>query len=286
MSENPSNDGAGRERGPGRDEDLCLDLLHDLLPPAEKEAIVARMASDPALETKFRRLVAERERLRATRQLRVLDSGDLVLEKTVAGADVPSLPAAAGAAVASRTGWRTVRRLRGRQVSWAFGLAAAAAVALVFLGPRMRSPAALSLLHPLPAYQEDLRFRSEIADVDDTKLVAGLRAYTKGDYRQAMNLLQQVRSNGSLETVRKLYLGSALAQRAQWRQAVAILQTDATSALPDPWGSEARWTLAIALQETGRQATADSLLLVLAGEPGEVGERAREYLKLRAGPAP
>jgi len=286
MSENPSNDGTGHERDPCRDEDLCLDLLHNLLPSEEKEAIFARMANDAELESTFRRLVAERERLRATRRLKVRHSGELVLEKTGTGAAISSPPAAAGIWVAIRTWWRVAPRPRGWQVSWAVGVATAAVVALVFLAPRMRSPGALSLLHPLPTYQDDLRLRSEVVDEDDTKFVAGLRAYSKGDYRHATTLLQQVHSNGPLETVRRLYLGSALAQRAQWHQAVTILESEATSALPDPWGSEARWTLAIALQETGQQTQADSLLQVLAGEPGKVGERAREYLRLRSGPAP
>jgi hypothetical protein len=276
MSENtPSEPGKGAIAS-RHDEDLCLDLLHDFLPSEEKEALLNRMAEDPVLEAVFRRLVRERERLRASRSLRRLPSGDLIVEKVGVAQEEVQPRQQGNAWERLLESWQTAANRR-RLVLTA-GVTAAAALLVFVLLPRLQSPDARALLHPLPAYAEDLQVRSAENDHPDQELVAGLRAYSREEYRTAIGHLERARNEGPLETVRKLYLGSALAQQAQWEQAVAVLASHATTPLPDPWGSESRWTLAIALAESGNQTGADSLLQALAAEPGEVGERALDLL--------
>lgn len=274
MNEDIPTGSGNQDLGLSRDEDQCIDLLHGLLPPQEREALLNRMAADPDLEALFRRLVSERERLRATRKLERLPAGDLV----VAGPDIVPAgrePAGQGPARAvSRAGWLD-RLDRHRGLALTSGLAAVAALLVFTFLPREQASHSVSLIRPLPAYEEDLQVRSAETAQLDPELVAGLRAYSDQDYRDASRRLQKARSEGPLETVRQLYLGSALAQLARWEQVVTVLGSAATTPLPDPWGSEARWTLAIALAETGNQIRADSLLQELAVEPGEVGVRAR-----------
>jgi len=285
MNEDKPAGSGNRDLGLSRDEDLCIDLLHDLLPPQEREALLNRMAADCDLEARFRRLVSEHERLRATRRLERLPTGDLVVT-SLDIAPAGRQPAWQGAARrTSRAGW-LVRLNRHRGLALTSGLAAAAALLVLTVLPREQTPHSVSLLRPLPAYEEDLQVRSAETTQLDPELVAGLQAYSDQDYRDASRRLQKARSEGPLETVRQLYLGSALAQQAHWEQVVTVLGAAATAPLPDPWGSEARWTLAIALAETGNQVRADSLLQLLAAEPGEVGARAQALLDQRQRQAP
>jgi hypothetical protein len=60
---------------------------------------------------------------------------------------------------------------------------------------------------------------------------------------------------------------------------VEILEPVRFSSVPEQWGREAHWTLFVALRGAGRDASADSLLRILAERPGEVGERARRILE-------
>jgi hypothetical protein len=71
--------------------------------------------------------------------------------------------------------------------------------------------------------------------------------------------------------VRRVYLGSALAFQGRYQQAVECLSPLRESVIPDPWGTEARWTLCVALYGAGERGAADSLLSVLS----KVDESAR-----------
>ena len=83
----------------------------------------------------------------------------------------------------------------------------------------------------------------------------------------------------ALETVRKVYLGSALALSGEHREAADILDGVSLDSLPEEWRGEAQWTLYVALDESGREARADSLLQALSQKAGEIGERARRTLE-------
>jgi len=106
----------------------------------------------------------------------------------------------------------------------------------------------------------------------------GLQAYEARDLDNAIELLAGQEAAGLQETIRRIYLGSALALKGRSAEAVSVLRTVRAQTLPDPWGSEARWTLYVVLRECGSQSAADSLLRVLARERGQVGERARRFL--------
>jgi hypothetical protein len=267
---------------PRRDEDLCLDLLHDLLPSAEKETLLERLAAEPALESVFQEMVAAQERLRATRRLRLSPTGELAIEP-VAGAAGRTTGTGRGAecpAVIRTEVWDRLRGAFGRPRSrLVTGFVAAAVVAFVLILPRLDPGPGDDLLRRLPAYGDDLQFRAVDDALPGDDLTAGLEAYGAGDFRRAVSLLDRAEAIGPFETVRKLYLGSALAYRGRYERAADLLATEATGNLPDPWGSEARWTLFVALRNAGSTARADSLLRILAVEPGEIGARAQLFLQ-------
>ncbi len=269
MNQRVTEGGKG-SRDPHMSEDLALDLLHGLLPTAERDKVLSHLAICPACEAAFRKMVTERERLRATRVLRTLRGGDLVVEP-VSEREKSSVGLAERLAGLWGGFLKSMRRPRLRLVP-----VAVVALLLVIL---LRPGPDTSLLHPLPAASEDTHFRASAAAssaaASSEELEAGLDAYAAEDFKRAVELLESTTTSGSLETLRKIYLGSALAWNGRYHEAVTVLEGVAEPVLPDPWGGEARWTLYVSLRKTGRGARADSLLKILAGEPGEVGERAR-----------
>jgi hypothetical protein len=262
-------------------EDFCLDLLHGLLPAEEKEELLTRIATDPALEQTFREMVAERERMKASRELKLLPSGKLAIADVPATDTTISDQAVAGPSERPRQWERLLAGLRRPRYRLGLGLATAAALAVLVVWPQIQPTPYDDLLRRLPSYGDDLRFRAATESSIDDNLIAGLAAYGQGQDRRAISLLEATETTNELETVRRLYLGSALAHRGQYRQAMAHLEAFATSSLPDPWGSEARWTLFVAMLGAKRTASADSLLQMIAADPGEVGERARQFLQNR-----
>jgi hypothetical protein len=237
------------------DEDLCLDLLHGLLEPDAQERALDHLAACPACDRLFQLRAAAWERLRAQ--------------------PVPVAAAMPDTTAAMRGGWRVVfgktavRRL-------ATGLAAASVALLLLVGPGLRRAPLVQPLPWLPEIGRSIQARSPLAGAASAELAAGLEAYAAHDAGGAVRLLSSAQASGSLETVRKIYLGSALALEGRYEECVEVLRDTATPDLPDPWGSEVRWTLFVALRSAGYTAGADSLWQVLRGDPGEVGERARQ----------
>ena len=282
---NDRNSDGMKNQGDGfrMNEDLCLDLMHELLPADEKEELLTRISLDPVLEQTFREMVAERERLKASRRLQVLSTGELAIE-VVHASDTPNMERGADRAQRESRGWsrqweRLLAGLRRPRFRLTLGLASAAALVFLVVWPQIRSTPHSGLLQRLPSYGDDLRFRAAAEFSSDDNLIAGLEAYGQGHDQRAISLLEATVTADDLETVRRLYLGSALAHRGKYQEAVAHLEAFASSSLPDPWGSEARWTLFVALMGSNRAASADSLLHILAAEPGEVGERARQFFQ-------
>ncbi len=236
------------------DEDLCLDLLHGLLDADARERALDHLAACPACDRLFQLRAAARERLRAR--------------------PVPDAAALPGTAAAMPRGWRVVI---GRPViqRLATGLVAASVALLLLIGPGVRRAPLVQPLPWLPEIGHSIQARSSLAGAASVELSAGLDAYAAHDAGGAVRLLRRAQASGSLETVRKIYLGSALALEGRYEESVEVLRDTATPDLPDPWGSEVRWTLFVALRSAGYTADADSLWRVLRGEPGEVGERAR-----------
>jgi hypothetical protein len=249
----------GRERGdraPGfhLDEDLCLDLLHGLLDADARERALDHMAACPACDRLFQLRAAALERLRAR--------------------PVPVAVAPSATTAALPGGWRVIL---GRPVArgLAAGLVAASVALLLLLGPGVRRDPVVQPLPWLPEIGRSIQARSPLAGAASAELSAGLEAYAAHDAGGAVRLLRRAKASGSLETVRRIYLGSALALDGRYEESVEVLRDTATPDLPDPWGSEVRWTLFVALRSAGYTTAADSLWQVLRREPGEVGERAR-----------
>jgi hypothetical protein len=157
-----------------------------------------------------------------------------------------------------------------------FAAIAAAALLLVLLPEKERS---VSTLNWLPLSAEGPSLRSSVEAIANKDLAAGLDAYAARDLDQAITLLERAEASEQMETIRKIFLASALAWSGNHAEAVSVLQTINLRTLPDPWGGEAHWTLYVALEKSGQTASADSLLRILAQERGDVGDRARRLVQ-------
>jgi hypothetical protein len=156
-------------------------------------------------------------------------------------------------------------------------IAAAAAAGVIWTARPPRGPSGSAGDHRnwLPAITDTRLTREGAAGEADHYLVEGLAAYARRDVEAAVRNLTATRAAGPLESMRRAYLGSALVWSDRPAEAAALLATVPIETLPEPWQSEARWTLWIAWRAAGDPARADSLLEVLSREPGEVGDRAR-----------
>ena len=236
----PRHKGAESDAHPS--DDTLLDLLHHLLSVAESGRVLAHLAACPRCEDRFRERVGERERLRATRVLRVAPDGDLAMERAE-----PAVRGEAGAggirkALARR--WiEFAQGFRRPRYQLAGGLAVAVALLVLIVLPEFRELPGGDGLVWLPSSFEDARFRSSSPDVVEGDLALGLEAYANRDIDRAIDLLNRAETSGALETVRKVYLGSAFAWKGEYEKAAEILEGVASRSLPDPWGSEAWWTL-------------------------------------------
>lgn len=251
------------------DEDRAVDLLHGLLDEEASDQLFEHLKQCPACESVFRRLAGDRERARIEGVRRLPGFGELAAARTALPAQRPN--------ILDRL--RGALDFRGKAVP-RFGLAMVAAAALVALVlfprllPHRESDHLRVALHQLPPVGELIPSRGE-GDPYNDELVAGLAAYSRDDLALSILLLDKAKVTGQLEMLRRLYLGSALAQRGEYPRAVRVLRNLPTTELPDPWNLEARWTLYVALKGSGETAAADSLLVVMRKDEGELGARAR-----------
>lgn len=283
MKDSSSIESESTGAGPHINGDLCRDLLGGYLLPAEREAVLTHIAGCQACERFFAERVLEREHLRASVGLRRHPSGKITVERlpqTTEPAEPEEGPLRVPQVERTSAGrpWTNLRdRLRRPQHGLALGLAAAAAIILMILWPHPQEIPGTVLLHWLPGGSSDLQIRATAETTENEELSAGFDAYVERDLGQAISRLQSAEASGQLEILRRIYLASALAWTGKHAEAVAVLRTVPADILPDPWGSEAQWTLFVALKESNQAAAADSLLRVLAGERGEIGERARSF---------
>lgn len=237
--------------------DELVDLQLGLLGVEESERILEHLAACPSCEESLRETYADRQRLIASRELHRDAHG---VAAVAPRSDAP-LPAKA-------------RIVRFRSV--AIPLTAAASLFLMlWLWPH-DDPGTSRWL---PSPSAVLQVRSGAADAEPPDLAAGLRAYDARDLEEAISTLSLAEGTGPLEDVRRVYLGSALVRTGRNDEAVAVLSGVATRTLPDPWGSESRWNLYLALAGCGRAASADSLLGELAREQTTIGRRARQEIR-------
>jgi len=286
MNERESNfspgGGGGNPPAEHLDSDVCVDLLHGLLDPARERELLAHLVTCPTCESLLQACVASRERLRATRSVQRLPSGEMVLVD--AAAVEGSTSAARSAGQAGSLGSVLAGLARRPQGVWravAGGLAAAAVLLVVYLLALRPAPGPLPVT-PLPVSFDAPVLLADLPGAEVDQLQDGLTAYAAGDYRRASECLEQKAGGGQIETYRLVYLGSALAFRGRYRESASVLRALPRRTIPNPWGSHVAWTLHEALRRSGQEESADSLLHVLAAGLGPDGDRARAMLDLPA----
>lgn len=273
----PSNKGHAKpeapESGKHLTEGVCRALLNDLLSSAEKKIVLTHISSCQRCETAFKDRVAERERLRSSFALRHGSAGDLSISRLQAQSD--ERRSSVRVIESLRSLWdymqEGTRRLR---IGYALGAVAVAALLLILLWPD-RDGGEDASLRWLPVTPGGLQVRDAEETVESEAVAAGMAAYANREVETAIDLLRETSASGRLETLRRIYLASALAQTERYSEAARLLKSVRPQTLPDPWGSESLWTLYVSLRESGQQTAADSLLRLLCLERGEVGDRAR-----------
>jgi hypothetical protein len=249
----------------------CADLLENLLHGEERSRALAHLRICADCERRFRSAYSDREHARTLGRIGRTADGQIVLERR--GTEAAGSPGPGER-------WRgllaaLVEPVRGRQTRFAGLLAATAIVAVGAVLLLRSAPSDLPELHRLPGKLDAFHFRSADDQPRDPDLLAGLEAYAKGEMERSARRLRRADVSGVEEITRDLYLASALAERGRHREARDRLQGLPLEQIPDPWGSEASWTLYVCLRALGEKASADSLLQLLAHYPGEVGRRAR-----------
>ena len=231
--------------------DTLFDLAAGLVPTDEQTALLDHLSDCPPCEDEFVQASADLETGRATRP------DDHVIDQVVKTIPFPQQ--------SRRPRWQTL-----------VPVAAAAVLAIALLLP-LTSDGDGSRLIPLPSPGAELRLRDAGLAADDM-MAAGLEAYDKGSWDEAVRLLPEADNDGTWAPVRSVYLGSALAFSDRLGEARTVLEEFDAQILPDPWGSESRWTLSTVYRKLGETVRADSLVTVLADESGDVGSRARKFI--------
>lgn len=275
--------------GPHLDEDRVLDLLLDLLPDAELEAAGRHLALCEPCEDLLRRRGALLERRRASHEL-AAPMGSLVApdgstnqpgEAQTVGPRLTAAPTASGSNWERLFGgcrWLvgTFRRPR-YALGLGSGLLVAVTLVLMTVGPQraVRFPESAEWL---PSAAERLNLRNDAEQTQVRDLAVALDAYDRRDLPTAIQALSTVQASGAMETMRLVFLGSALTQAGEYPRAVPILRSVPLNRLPEPWRSECDWTLLVALHGAGEAAAADSILRALADQTSVVGARARRLV--------
>ncbi|MBD3336649.1 MAG: hypothetical protein GF355_14145 [Candidatus Eisenbacteria bacterium] len=251
-----------------------LDLVHGLLDQEVRARAVNHAAVCPACEVRLQEQAGWRERLRARHRLCTSPRGEIVIRSIPVSDEAPTGPRPSAADLWNRVRdwWRSAAGLRG---DFGLGLATAAAVVVLLLAVPLQNSSVEEAPSWMPVPHGELRFRNGDGISADPNLQHGLEAYGRRDLRNAIYYLRRAQTAGGLETVRRIYLGSALYRVGDYESAIALLQTVDLETLPDPWGRVARLTLHAALRDAGRTAAADSMGTILSREPDQgAGARA------------
>jgi hypothetical protein len=258
------------------DADRALDLMDGLLPVSDRGPLIAHLRQCPACECAFQGMVADRERQRAT-----LGVG-LGFEQTPPVFD----PAHSARTPIDRFILTPIRRAGAalRRPMVAVPAGAAAVLLLVFLwsAHRPQPPANLALLPRLPRTTDGTKSLAVERSASPSDLFAGLAAYDRGEYPQAIRLLDQAGSDGDQELFRRIYLGNALLRVGQTKQAAAVMGSTSIQSLlllPEPWRSGASLTAYHAYAGAGMVAQAEALRGRLIREGGALEELARGLKK-------
>lgn len=278
------------DAGPHLDEDRVLDLLLDLPPERELEAIGRHLARCRRCEDLLRHRGAQMERRRACGKPQAWPESDVAAEgseerewkpEPIAASRTPERPERG-----SGRDWRaeTRRWLAGAlwHPRYAIGLGVGGLIILGLLSLTVRPHRTVSpplVAEWLPSAAETLNLRNNPDQEEFVALSAALRAYDRRDLPAAIQALSAVHAIGAMDNLRLVFLGSALTQAGDYPRAVRILRSCSLDELPEPWRGEGGWTLLVALRLAGYDGAADSLARVLAKQEGTIGVRARCLLR-------
>jgi hypothetical protein len=213
------------------DDARCADLVLGLLEPGERAQALAHAQVCGVCETRLRAHVGASERAQADR---------LTLVET--------LPLRA-----ARPHWGLITG----------GLAAAAAITLVFAMPMLRPHVPARAATALPVPGDEVLSRD--SGVIDPHLAAGLAALRAHDMATARLELTAANTTGTAEIVRRLYLAQVLEASSDAEGALAQLRGVRFADLPEPWRTSGTQLFARVLRRTGHAATADSVEASLTG---------------------
>lgn len=251
-------------------EDRLLDLVLGFLSPSEESVCLAHMRRCGDCEAQARTLASEHARFRSKIH------ADLALD----GPAIEGVATDPGAVVLDRA-THPARRRRPflAKPFWVIPIATAAAVILVLVQHTGKNESTqvepVWLVNPSSIIVTN---RDPALPVLDPDLRAGFEAYARRDLSAAIQSLGRARTDGDMELLRRVYLGSALARKGRSREALSVLRALRAEEIPGVLRNEVRWTLFVALLNAGETASAESLLTVLGKEPGEIGDRARQRL--------
>lgn len=283
MNKPPTNDPGRKEHGSHVTEEVCLALLNALLSSEERDQVVSHLSACPSCEKMFAQMAIEREDLRASMELEFGPDGELLqhrLREPIAAGSEPSGvgPLQETWPEKAEAFWnRFLSGFRRPRHQFGLGLAATIAVVLILLWPRgPETPD--TTLHWLTISDSGSSVRTSVEMRENPDLADGIEAYAARDLKRAIDVLRKTEASGQQEIARRIFLASSLALEGEHTEAVSILESVDAWSLPDPWGAETLWTLYVSLSKTGEQASADSLLRVLATKRGEVGDRARRLI--------
>lgn len=232
-------------------DDQCLDLVQRLLDADARRNVLEHLTACAACETRFQVIAASH-----------------VCAQSAGQSAVSARPLAVPVPLASRR----------PSMAWmAAAVLAAAALGITWFAQRPATHPDLltATASQLPAARLRGAIRGLTSTGADSIVMAGLDAYNRKDLVTAKQRLETAATTGSMEQVRRVYLGSVLLELGDAAGARAVLRDLRERFVPEPWKSESRWTLAVALARTGDTAAADSLLKVLSREQGPVADRAR-----------
>jgi hypothetical protein len=252
------------------DEDQAIDLLLGLLPEQAFAAAGRHLSWCKQCEDLVRRRGALLERRRASTGAAAVIESAAVPERS---AD-PDRPRRAEGIHQWLAG--TFRR-----PTYAFGLGCAilaAVVLLVLTGNPRRTVSFPTVAEWLPSARETLSLRKNADQALSGDLTVGLEAYDRRDLQAAISALSSAKTAGMMDVMRRVYLGSSLAQAGEYPRAATVLRSCPLTKIPQPWRDESYWTLLVALHGAGNGTAADSLLRALAAETSVIGGRARRLL--------
>ena len=285
-------------------EDALFGLLLGRLPSEQRASCVAHLSACPDCENVLRQRAGEIERLRVSPVYRALLHEDSIPQRSAEADESPrradGRSGGTGESSSAEKIWRSLLAALRRPryvVGMTTGLAAIV-LAAILLRPanRIVLPTEADCLpggseftdlrgEPSPSTDGSLQDAgAQDAERAAADLLRAVEVYARRDLGPAVQLLQSAKTTGRLESIRLIYLGNALVHQGDLAGAVSTLRTVLHENLPYAWREEGQWTLLVALDRTGQRASADSLLKVLAIEPGDIGDRARRLVGKHGSP--